>query len=189
MTAVAKRFHLTAGSLLLAATVLTVAPAERALAESRGDLQADARGAIASLYAQVPAAKALGEHAAAILVFPAVVKASFIVGGQYGEGVLLKGGKTSGYYNTITGSVGYQAGVEKFSYALFLMNPSAVKYLSKSDGWELGVGPEITLVDIGAAASLSTTTAKSSVYAFFFDPKGLMGGVSIQGTKVTKINK
>ncbi|HEY2774943.1 MAG TPA: lipid-binding SYLF domain-containing protein [Candidatus Binatia bacterium] len=189
MIAVANRFHSKTASLLVAATVMAVAPAQLAFAESRGDLQADARAAVASLYTQVPGAKALGEQAAAILVFPAVVKASFIVGGQYGEGVLLQGGKIDGYYNTITGSVGYQAGVEKFSYALFLMNPSALKYLNKSDGWELGVGPEITLVDVGAAASLSTTTAKKSVYAFFFDPKGLMGGVSIQGTKVTKIHK
>jgi lipid-binding SYLF domain-containing protein len=189
MSAIVERFRLKAVSLLVAAAVLLGAPAQRALAEDRVDLDADARAAVESLYKQVPAAKALGEHASGILVFPAVVKASFIVGGQYGEGVLLKGGKTSGYYNTITGSVGYQAGVEKFSYALFLMNPSALKYLSQSKGWELGVGPEITIVDMGAAASLSTTTARKTVYAFFFDQKGLMGGVSIQGTKVTKINK
>jgi len=189
MTTVAKRFHSKAATFVVAAAVLIAAPVQSALAESPGDLRADARGAVESLYRQVPAAKALGEQAPAVLVFPSIVKASFIVGGQYGEGVLLKHGKPSGYFNTITGSVGYQAGVEKFSYAVFLMKDSALRYLDKSDGWELGVGPEITVVDVGAAASLSTTTAKKDVYVFFFDPKGLMGGVSIQGTKITKITK
>jgi lipid-binding SYLF domain-containing protein len=64
-----------------------------------------------------------------------------------------------------------------------------VKYLDDTMGWELGVGPEVVIVDKGAAAQLSTTTAKKDVYAFYFDQKGLMGGVSIQGTKVTRLDK
>jgi lipid-binding SYLF domain-containing protein len=176
-------------AVLVATLMLALAPVQHARAETRADLQADAHAALDSLYKQVPAAKALGQQARGVLVFPAIVKASFIVGAQYGEGVLIKNGASQSYYNTITGSVGYQAGVEKFSYAVFLMNDSALKYLNKSDGWELGVGPEVTIVDVGAAASLSTTTAKKEVYVFFFDPKGLLAGVSIQGTKITKIHK
>jgi lipid-binding SYLF domain-containing protein len=94
-----------------------------------------------------------------------------------------------GYYSTIQGSFGLQAGLQKYGYALFLMTDSTMQYLHKSGGWELGVGPTITIVDIGAATSATTTTLQSDIYAFFFDQKGLMGGLGIQGTKVTEIEK
>lgn len=184
-----ERLRPIAATLFLTAAALVVAGPGVAFAEDAAGLQADARAALQSLYAQTPAASILAKNAKAVLVFPNVVKAGFIVGAQYGEGLLLKGGKTSGYYNTVAGSVGYQAGVEKFGYALFFMTDSAVKYLDKSEGWELGVGPEVVIVDQGGAAQLSTTTAKSDVYAFYFDQKGLMAGVSIQGTKVSRISK
>jgi lipid-binding SYLF domain-containing protein len=176
-------------ALMIAASAFVFTPTHSALAEGEAGLRADARAALASLYAQTPAAKSLGESAKAVLIFPNIVKAGFIVGAQYGDGVLMRGGKTVDYYNTLQGSVGYQAGVEKFGYALFLMTESSVKYLADSKGWELGVGPEVVIVDQGAAAQLSTTTAKKDVYAFYFDQKGLMAGVSIQGTKVTKLDK
>lgn len=186
------RFRPITAALLMAAAFAFL-PVHSAFAETDAEadagLRADSRAALASLYSQTPAAKTLGEQAKAVLIFPNVVKAGFIVGAQYGNGVLLQGGKTTGYYNTVQGSVGYQAGVEKFGYALFLMTDSSVKYLRESHGWELGVGPEIVVVDQGAAAQLSTTTAKKDVYAFYFDQKGLMGGVSIQGTKVTHLDK
>jgi len=175
----------------VASIVMVPAPGAFAETDAEADagLRADSRAALASLYSQTPAAKALGEQAKAVLVFPNVVKAGFIVGAQYGNGVMLRGGKTVGYYNTVQGSVGYQAGVEKFGYALFLMTDSAVKYVNDTAGWELGVGPEVVIIDQGGAAQLSTTTAKKDVYAFYFDQKGLMGGVSIQGTKVTHLDR
>ncbi|MFN2378152.1 MAG: YSC84-related protein [Candidatus Binatia bacterium] len=175
-----------AAAFLLATAAVVTAPGH-AFADDEAGLRADARAALASLYAQTPSAKTLGDEAKGILVFPNVVKAGFIVGAQYGDGVLMKGGKTTGYYNTITGSVGYQAGVEKFGYALVFMTDAALQYLDKSDGWELGTGPEVVIIDQGAAASISTTTARKDVYAFYFDQKGLMAGVSIQGTKITRL--
>jgi lipid-binding SYLF domain-containing protein len=175
--------------IAMAAAIAIFHPPTIASAESAAGLSADAHAALNSLYSQTPSAKTLANSAKAILVFPNVVKAGFIAGAQYGDGVLLKGGKTSAYYNTMTGSVGFQAGVEKFGYVLFFMTNNSLKYLDRSDGWELGVGPEVVIVDVGAAAQLSTTTAKKDIYAFFFDPKGLMGGVSIQGTKITRIHK
>ena len=185
------RFRSIAAALLIVASMIAVASPNRAIAESEAGLRADAHAALDSLYKQAPSARILGDHAKGILIFPNIVKAGFIVGAQYGDGVLLKGGKTSGYYNTVQGSVGYQAGVEKFGYAIFLMTNATLRYLDadRSAGWELGVGPEITIVDQGVAASLSTTTAKKNIYVFYFDQKGLMGGVSIQGTKVTRLNK
>ena len=112
-----------------------------------------------------------------------------MVGGQFGEGALIQGGKTVGYYNTVQVSYGLQAGVQKYGYALFFMSGSALKWLDKSDGFELGTGPTIVLVDEGKSGSLTTTTAQSEIYAFFFNQKGLMGGLGLQGTKVSKVKK
>lgn len=158
-------------------------------AASAKELSHESQAAINQLIAKSPTAKALSSSAVAILVFPSITKAGFIVGGQYGEGALFKNGKIVGYYNTVAGSWGLQAGVQKFGYALFFMNESALKWLDKSDGWELGVGPSIVVVDEGAAGSFTTTTAQSDVNAFFFDQKGLMAGIGLQGTKVTKLDK
>jgi len=112
-----------------------------------------------------------------------------MVGGQYGEGALMKEGKTIAYYNTVSASYGLQAGVQKYGYVLFFMTDSAWEYLNRSDGWELGTGPSIVIVDEGKAGGISTTTGRADVYAFMFDQKGLMGGLGLQGTKITKIKK
>ena len=69
------------------------------------------------------------------------------------------------------------------------MNQKAVEYLDRSEGWEIGVGPTVVLVNEGVAKNLSTTTLKDDAYAFVFDQKGLMAGVSIEGTKVSKIKR
>jgi lipid-binding SYLF domain-containing protein len=150
---------------------------------------ADANAALQKLYESEPVAKMISEKAKAVLVFPSIVKAGFIVGGQYGEGVLLMNGKLIAHYNSVAASYGLQAGVQSFGYALFLMSDNALQYLDKSDGWELGVGPSIVIVDKGKAKSLTTTTLKDDVYAFIFDQKGLMAGLGIQGSKITKLEK
>ena len=154
-----------------------------------GNLDSEAKAALQSLYQKTPAARALGDKAQGILVFPSVVKAGLIVGAQGGDGVLYRKGKPAGYFNTSAVSVGYQAGAQKFGYALFLMSESAMQYLANANGWELGVGPSIVVVDAGVAKSLSTTTAHSDIYAFIFDQKGLMAGAGIQGAKISKIGQ
>ncbi len=150
---------------------------------------ADANAALNTLYASEPVAKMISEKAAAVLVFPTIIRAGFIVGGAYGEGVLMRGGKLVAHYNSVAGSFGLQAGAQGFGYALFLMNDKAIQYLDSSDGWELGVGPTIVIVDKGKAKSLTTMTLKDDVYAFIFDQKGLMAGLGIQGSKITKLEK
>ncbi|MCF6153987.1 MAG: twin-arginine translocation pathway signal protein [Candidatus Brocadia sp.] len=181
--------HLTIILFMLACTAgifMCVNPAGAATAE---EIDRDARSALEKLYLKSPSAKALGEKAKGILVFPRIVKGGFIVGGQFGEGALLKDGNTAGYYNTVQLSYGLQAGVQKYGYALFFMSESAMSWLDKSAGWELGVGPSIVVVDIGAAGAATTTTLQSQIYAFFFSQKGLMAGLGLQGTKITKIDK
>ena len=112
-----------------------------------------------------------------------------MVGGQFGEGALIQAGKTVGYYNTVQVSYGLQAGLQKYGYALFFMSEAAMKWIDRSDGCELGTGPTIVVVDEGKSGSLTTTTPQSDIYAFFFDQKGLMGGLGLQGTKVSKVKK
>lgn len=155
---------------------------------SAATLNSDGQKALSSLYAKVPAAKAIGGKAAAVLVFPKVTKAGLGVGGQYGEGVLLKGGKPVAYYSTAGLSTGLQIGAQTYGYAMFFMNDGAVKSLDKAEGFEVGVGPSVVLVDEGMAKTTTTTTLDKDVYAFIFGQKGLMAGLGIQGNKVTKIN-
>ena len=150
-------------------------------------LSRDSRAALNRLYAGSSTAKALGEKAVAILVFPDIKKAGFVVGGQYGEGTLFKGGKPTAYYSTGGVSYGLQAGAQKFGYAMFFMNDNALAQLDKADGFEVGVGPSVVIIDQGKAKSATTTTMKDDIYAFIFGQKGLMAGIGIQGNKITRI--
>lgn len=184
-----KYVHVKVILLLLVFSAGIFMGANHAGAASAKEIERDAKSALETLYLKSPAAKVLGEKAKGILVFPRIVKGGFIVGGQYGEGALLKNGNTAGYYNTVQLSYGLQAGVQKYGYALFFMSDPAMNWLDKSDGWELGVGPTVVVVDIGAAGAATTTTLQSEIYAFFFSQKGLMAGLGLQGTKITKINK
>lgn len=145
-----------------------------------------ARIALAQLYKSTPGADVLAKNAAAVLVFPNITKGGFIIGAQYGKGVLIKDGAINGYYKTAAASYGLQAGIQKFGYALFFMTEADLEYLKKSNGWDLGVGPTLTVVDQGMAGQLSATTSRSGVYAFFFEQKGLMGGLGLQGAKISK---
>lgn len=147
----------------------------------------DVATALDKLYASTPKARALAKNAKGILIFPGVVRAGFIGGGKYGEGALLINGRTRGYYNIAGLSYGLQAGVQSYDYAMFFMTQSALDYLKKSDGWELGFGPSIVVLDKGAASSLTTTTGKSDVYAFINSQKGLMAGLGLNGIKITPI--
>ncbi len=154
--------------------------------DDRGQINRDVETALAHLYATTPEARALAKNAKGILVFPRVVKAGFIGGGQFGVGALKKRGGTVGYYQIAAGSYGLQAGAQSFDYVMFFMKSSALDYLSSSAGWEVGVGPSIVVVDAGVARTLTTTTAKDDVYAFISNQRGLMAGLGIQGSKITQ---
>jgi lipid-binding SYLF domain-containing protein len=157
-------------------------------ASSAAQLSADAKAALGKLTAQVPAAKALAKDAKAVLVFPKVTKAGLGIGGQYGEGALLQDGKVVGYYSTAGASWGLQAGAQTFGYAMFFMNDNAVAQLGKNEGFEVGVGPSVVVMDEGKAKTATTTTMRDDIYAFIFGQKGLMAGLGVQGNKITRIN-
>ena len=180
------RHLLIAASAILAGSLGHVQAAQAATA---AELNADGRAKLSQLYAQSSHAAALAKSARGILVFPKIVKAGLIVGGQGGEGVLLVRGKPNAYYKIGAVSYGLQAGGQSFSYALFLMNDKAIAYLDKNDGWAIGSGPSVVVMDKGAAKNTNTTTLKKDVIAFPFGQKGLMAGLGLEGSKITRIKK
>lgn len=173
---------------LIALVAALVVPVSALAAEGRAALEREAQQIYQKLLASQPAAKALSRGAAAVLVFPKITKAGLVVGGQYGDGVLFKGGKVAGYYNTAGASYGLQAGAQQYAYAMFFMNEKALEALNQNDGLEVGVGPSVVVVDQGMGKSLTSTTAKDDIYAFIFSQKGLMAGIGLQGNKITKLN-
>lgn len=153
------------------------------------EIDRNARLALNELYVAMPLSRTLAPKAKAILVFPRVLKAGFMIGGQFGDGVAFApDGKAAAYFNMSAASYGLQAGAQELSYALFFMSDEAIEYAKNAKGWEVGVGPSVVLVDEGIAKTLTTTTAQKDVYAFIYGQKGLMAGVGIQGSKITRIH-
>ncbi len=156
---------------------------------SASQLTRDSRAALASLYSQQPGARALGRQARAIIVFPSITRAGFVFGGQAGNGTMFNNnGSVAGHFQTTSASWGLQAGIQTFGYALFLMDSDAIRNVNRSGGWEIGGSPSLVIVDRGMAGSLTTTSLNRGTYAVFFDQRGLMAGVGLQGSKITRIN-
>jgi lipid-binding SYLF domain-containing protein len=174
---------------VLAMTISLTMAAGPARAGSGAEIDRDVDAALTSMFASVPNSRPLANQAKAVLVFPNIVKAGFLFGAQYGEGALRERGKTVGYYNSAAASYGLQAGVQVFGYALFFMSDSAINYLRNSGGFELGVGPSIVVLDAGAAKALTTSTMQNDIYAVFFDQRGLMAGLGLQGSKISRMNR
>jgi lipid-binding SYLF domain-containing protein len=186
MNAISRLFAL----MLLGGTLLLPAGAsaqDKTAQDDAAKLTAEARAALQKLYTETPSAKVLGDKAAGILVFPAVAKAGLVIGGQHGKGVLFKGKTTAGFFSTTGVSLGLQAGAQTYGYAMFFMNQKALDELLAAKGFEVGVGPTVVVVDAGAAKDLTTATAKEDIYAFVFGQKGLMAGINLQGTKISKV--
>lgn len=183
----ARQIFLALGLAVASALSVSVATFDRANAATAEDLNRDADQALRSLYRTNPVAEQISKSARAVLVFPNIIKAGLVFGGSYGEGVLMEGPNVVSYYNSVSGSWGLQAGAQTYGYAVFLMNNEAVNYLNNSQGWEIGVGPTVIVVNEGIAKNLSTSTLKDDAYAFIFDQQGLMAGVSIEGTKISRI--
>jgi len=159
--------------------------ASSADASSAHSLQVNSEKALQHLYKQNAKARTLGEKAVAVLVFPDVLKAGFMVAAQRGDGVLFKNGEVAGYYNITSAGYGIQAGIQKLSYALFFMDEDSLKYLGKSEGFDVGAAPGLVMGDQGLSGSMSVTSLQHGIAAFIWGQKGLMGGIGLQGTKIT----
>lgn len=171
------------------AAVAAFSLAGTAFAKGAEDLDRDSAQALKNLTDTNKVAANIAHNARAVLIFPNVVKAGLVFGGAYGEGEMTKDGRVVDYYNSVTGSWGLQAGAQSYGYVVFLMNKKAVDYVDKSSGWEIGVGPTVVIVDEGVAKNLSTSTLRDDAYAFIFNQQGLMAGVSIEGTKISRIDR
>lgn len=175
--------------VLATASLASTSLLNTAGAATAEDLNTDSRQALQRLYKSNPLSETLSHKAKAVLVFPKIIKAGLVFGGSYGEGVLMKGTKVEDYYNSVGGSWGLQAGAQSYGYVVFLMNDKALKYVTETKGWEIGVGPTVVVVDEGVAKNLSSSTLKDDAYAFIFDQQGLMAGISIEGTKISLIKR
>jgi lipid-binding SYLF domain-containing protein len=155
---------------------------------SRPELDQKARDAYRSLVATTPKAGELATKATAVLVFPDILKAGFLVGAQGGDGVMFgPDGKVLGYYNATALSYGLQAGAQSFHQAMFLMTPAALSYLNSSDGWSVGMGPSVVVVDEGKAKSMTNTTLPAHLYPLIYGQEGRLAGLGVQGQKITRI--
>lgn len=152
-------------------------------------LDQDCQAALASLYDSTPKAKDLSDKAKGILVFPSVVRAGFIAGASHGTGELIEDGKVTGYYATTSVTYGLQAGIQKYGYVMMFMSDSALRELKTGSGFEVGMAPTIVIADQGAAKNMTTATLQSDIYAFIFDQKGLMAGIGLRGSKITRLNR
>jgi lipid-binding SYLF domain-containing protein len=173
-------------ALATAATMFVAASPAKA-ATTKQELDREATQHLAKLIKANPNAALVAKKAKAVLIFPNIIKAGLVFGGAYGEGVLRQNKKADAYYNSITASWGLQAGAQSYGYIVFLMTNKAVNYIHDSNGWEIGVGPTVAIIDEGAGKNLSTSTLKDDAYAFIFDQQGLMASLSLEGTKISRI--
>jgi len=160
-----------------------------AFAKSAEQIDAEANQALQTLFAESSAAEELSAKAKGILVFPEIKKGGVIVGGEYGEGVLRVNGKSQGYYSSASGSVGLQLGFSVRSLVFMFMTEDALKKFTSSKGWEAGVDAQVVAVESGATGSIDTMNTQPPVIAYNFGEKGLMAGVSVEGTKVDKLDR
>ncbi|AIO34452.1 YSC84-related protein [Burkholderia pseudomultivorans] len=178
------------GSLALAGCTTTPDRPESASASAskRQSIDANVNATLSRLYSTVQGSRELVAKARGVLVFPSVLQAGFIVGGQSGNGALRVGGSTVGYYNTSSLSVGLQAGAQSKAIVFLFMTQDALDSFRKSDGWSAGADASVAVVKVGANGAVDTTTATAPVEVLVLTNAGLMGDLSVNGTKVTKLN-
>ncbi|MFM0340581.1 BPSL1445 family SYLF domain-containing lipoprotein [Paraburkholderia fungorum] len=172
--------------------VLTATASHAATSETnsakRRSIDAKVQGTMSRLYSTVKGSRELVAKANGVLVFPSVLQAGFVVGGQYGEGALRVGGKSVGYYSTVSGSFGFQAGAQSKAIIFLFMTHDALSSFRNSKGWSVGGEGSVALVKMGANGAIDTTTATAPVEVIILTNAGLMGDVSLSGTKVSRLN-
>ena len=183
MVAISRTFFLA----LLAATALLVASPHRAEATTT-QINADANEALQSFVRQIGGARELAKKAAGVLVFPSVVKAGLVFGGEYGEGVMIIHGQPAGYYNLVSGSFGFQLGVQERSVIIMFMTESALDQFNRTAGWKVGVDGSVAIITVGAGGAIDSNNISSPVIGFVLDPKGLMYNLTLEGSKISRIN-
>jgi lipid-binding SYLF domain-containing protein len=174
--------------LLAAVGALAAALTAVALGASTPDIDTRVTSTLDHFYSQNDQHRNLAQKASAILVFPRITKAGVGVGGEYGEGALEVGGRTVGYYKVTGGSVGATLGVARHSEVILFMTDAARDHFMSSHDWSVGADASVAVVRKGAGGEYDTETLRKPVLAFLFNEKGLMGDVSLQGAKISKVS-
>ncbi|AIO40624.1 hypothetical protein KDW55_14980 [Burkholderia sp. AU19243] len=177
------------GSLALTGCTTTPDKPDNAAtnASKRQAIDSSVDATLSRMYSTVKGSRELVAKSRGVLVFPEVLQAGFIVGGQTGNGALRVGGSTVGYYNTSSLSVGLQAGAQSKAIVFLFMTQQALDEFRNSDGWAAGAGASVALVKMGANGAVDSNTATAPIQVIVLTNAGLMGDVSINGTKVTKL--
>jgi lipid-binding SYLF domain-containing protein len=160
-----------------------------AAAATAKEIDLDVDAALQRFYNEVGGGKNFVQKAKGVLVFPSVLKAGIGIGGEYGEGALRVGGKSVAYYSTAAASIGFQLGAQSKTVILVFLADNALAKFRASDGWEAGVDGSVALIELGAGGSLDTTNIKDDIVGFVFGNKGLMYNLTLEGSKMTKLNK
>jgi lipid-binding SYLF domain-containing protein len=173
--------------LLASIVILLVATVPATAASTAGEIDAKVDAALARLKAEVPGSASIVADAKGVLVFAGVIKAGFVIAGEGGEGALRIGGKTESYYSIFSGSIGFQAGGQKRDIIMVFLDADALKNFQASDGWKVGADGTVTLIDTGASGTIDSATLKKPIVGFIVGQKGLMAGISLDGSKITKL--
>ena len=174
--------------LVLFAVVAIVAQPQRSEAAAAAEIDREANNTLHSFVEQVAGARELANKAAGILVFPSVVKAGIGFGGEYGEGVMLNQQRVAGYYNLISASFGFQLGVQERSVIIMFMTQGALNQFDRTAGWKVGVDGSVAIITVGIGGSIDTDKVTSPVIGFIIDQKGLMYNLTLEGSKISRIN-
>ncbi|MBF0557638.1 MAG: hypothetical protein HQL08_02540 [Nitrospirae bacterium] len=157
-------------------------------AKSKEEIDASVKGTVRLFKKEIKGGSEYMKGAKGMLVMSGITKAGFIIGGKYGQGALLVGNKTAGYYSLAEGSVGWQIGAEQYDMVILFMTDEVLNKFKNSENWEAGVDAEITLITQGTGVSVETLRSQHPIAGFIFGQKGLMGGLSIKGAKFTRIH-
>ncbi|MFT4102307.1 MAG: YSC84-related protein [Burkholderiaceae bacterium] len=177
-----------AGSLLAVTGCTTTPEAPADKATKRREIDAAADAALARLAQAVPDSRNLAARSRGILVFPNVLAGGFVVGGEYGDGVLRVQGRSAGYYRTLAGTLGFQIGGQSKAIIMMFMTPEVLEKFRNSEGWSVGGDASVAVANVGANGEIDTTTANQSVVAFVMTNAGLMANLNLQGSKITKLD-
>ncbi len=158
-------------------------------AASKTEIDIEVSASLGKFKQEVLGAETFLEKAEGVLVFPDVVKAGFGIGGEYGEGALLIKGKTIDYYSTAAASIGFQFGAQFKTVMLIFLQKEAMDNFRNSSGWEAGVDGSVALIELGTGKDLNTTNFEDPIVGFVFSNKGLMYNLTLEGSKITKIDK
>ncbi|MEJ5359694.1 MAG: YSC84-related protein [Desulfobacterales bacterium] len=161
-------------------------PPPSAEAKSAGEIQTAVQSCLERFYKQVKGGRDLARQAKGVLVMPGVIKAGFIIGGEYGEGALRVGSKTAGYYRLASGSIGLQIGGQAKDIVILFMTDEALRGFQASEGWEVGIDGNVALVNLGGGERVDFTKMKEPIVGFVFDVKGLMADISLKGAKFSR---